>query len=50
MLIQIIFFKLISESLLSLYPLLVKKLPLSLMSQMWTRLLIYSVISLIFID
>ena len=50
MLLHIVFFKLVSESLLSLYPLLVKRLPLSIMNQLWTRLFVYSVISLVFIN
>jgi len=39
-----------SESLLSLYPLFVKKIGLSLIHQVWTRLLAYVVISAIFVD
>ena len=50
MVFHIIIFKLISESLLSLYPLFVKKLQLTIMSQIWTRLMIYSFVSLLFIN
>jgi drug/metabolite transporter (DMT)-like permease len=39
-----------SESLLSLYPLFVKKIGLSLIHQVWTRLLAYVAISSIFVD
>ena len=50
MVFHIIIFKLISESLLSLYPLFVKKLQLTIMSQIWTRLMVYSFVSLLFIN
>lgn len=39
-----------AESLLSLYPLFVKKIGLSLIHQVWTRLLAYVAISAIFVD
>ena len=39
-----------SESLLSMYPLFVKKIGLSLIHQVWTRLLAYVAISAIFVD
>lgn len=42
--------KLVSESLLSLYPIFVKKIGISMPLQMWTRLIAYVGISLIFID
>lgn len=42
--------KLLSESLLSLYPIFVKKIGISMPLQMWTRLIAYVSISLIFID
>jgi drug/metabolite transporter (DMT)-like permease len=42
--------KLLSESLLSLYPIFVKKIGISMPLQMWTRLIAYVAISLIFID
>lgn len=42
--------KLVSESLLSLYPIFVKKIGISMPLQMWTRLIAYVAISLIFID
>ena len=40
--------KLFSESLLSLYPVIVKKVKLPLTYQMWVRLAIYSIISIFF--
>lgn len=42
--------KLAAESLLSLYPIFVKKIGISLTLQMWTRLISYVAISAIFID
>lgn len=42
--------KLASESLLSLYPIFVKKIGLAMPLQMWTRLIAYVAISLIFVD
>ena len=39
-----------SESLLSMYPIFVKKIGLSLIHQVWTRLLAYVAISAIFVD
>jgi drug/metabolite transporter (DMT)-like permease len=39
-----------SESLLSLYPIFVKKIGLSLVHQVWTRLLAYVAMSAIFVD
>ena len=39
-----------SESLLSLYPIFVKKIGLSLVHQVWTRLLAYVTMSAIFVD
>jgi drug/metabolite transporter (DMT)-like permease len=42
--------KLISESLLSLYPIFIKKIPINLDIQLFTRLLGYSLISLFFIS
>jgi drug/metabolite transporter (DMT)-like permease len=42
--------KLISESLLSLYPIIVKKINLSINIQSWTRLFIYAIISFILSD
>ena len=39
-----------SESLLSLYPIFVKKIGLSLVHQIWTRLLAYVAMSAIFVD
>lgn len=45
-----IFFKLLSESLLSFYPTLVKLIDLPLNVQMWSRLFIYSLLSFFFID
>ena len=42
--------KLAAESLLSLYPIFVKKIGISLTLQMWTRLISYVAISSIFID
>ncbi len=42
--------KLISESLLSLYPVFVKKINLSIDLQLWTRLITYVMISLFFIS
>jgi drug/metabolite transporter (DMT)-like permease len=45
-----IYSKLISESLLSLYPIFVKKINLPIDIQMWTRLITYVLISLFFIN
>jgi drug/metabolite transporter (DMT)-like permease len=45
-----IYSKLISESLLSLYPVFVKKINLSIDLQLWTRLITYVLISLFFIN
>jgi hypothetical protein len=42
--------KLISESLLSLYPIIVKKINLSINIQSWSRLFIYAIISFILSD
>lgn len=42
--------KLLSESLLSLYPVFVKNIDLSIQTQMWSRFVTYTVISLFFID
>ncbi len=42
--------KLASESLLSLYPIFVKKIGLSMTLQMWTRMLAYVAISAIFVN
>ncbi len=42
--------KLISESFLSLYPVFVKKIGLSIPIQLWTRLIAYVVISLFFVN
>lgn len=42
--------KLISESLLSLYPIFVKKIGISLTLQMWTRVVAYVAIAAIFVD
>ena len=42
--------KLLSESLLSLYPIFIKKIPINLDTQLFTRLLGYSLISLFFIS
>ncbi len=42
--------KLISESFLSLYPVFVKKIGLSIPLQLWTRLLAYVIISLFFVN
>ena len=42
--------KLASESLLSLYPSIVKNIPISLELKMWSRLFVYIVMSLAFID
>jgi len=45
-----IYSKLISESLLSLYPVFVKKISISMDLQLWTRLITYVIISLFFIN
>lgn len=45
-----ILFKLISEALLSFYPIFVKKIHLSLDTQLWSRLSTYALISLFFVD
>jgi len=45
-----IYSKLVSESLLSLYPIFVKKISLPIDLQLWTRLIIYVLISLFFIN
>ena len=45
-----IYSKLVSESLLSLYPVFVKKISLPLDLQLWTRLITYVLISLFFIN
>ena len=42
--------KLISESLLSLYPVFVKNINLPIQTQMWSRFVTYTIISLFFID
>ena len=42
--------KLISESLLSLYPVFVKNIGLSMDLQLWSRCFSYAIISMIFID
>jgi len=42
--------KLLSESLLSLYPVFVKNIDLPIQTQMWSRFVTYTVISLFFID
>jgi len=42
--------KIISESLLSLYPVFVKKIKLPIIDQLWTRFFIYTIISLFFIN
>lgn len=50
MILNAIYSKLISESLLSLYPVFVKKIDLSILLQLWTRLITYVLISLFFIN
>lgn len=45
-----IYSKLVSESLLSLYPIFVKKISLSIDLQLWVRLITYVLISLFFIN
>ncbi len=45
-----IFSKIVAESLLSLYPVFVKKIGLSIPIQLWTRLLAYVLISAFFIN
>jgi drug/metabolite transporter (DMT)-like permease len=42
--------KLVSESLLSLYPIFVKKIGLTMQLQMWTRMLAYVAISALFVN
>ena len=42
--------KLASESLLSLYPSIVKNIPISLEMKMWSRFFVYIVLSILFID
>ena len=42
--------KLISEALLGLYPIFVKKIPLDLDIQMWTRLIAFVLISIFFVN
>lgn len=42
--------KLISESLLSLYPIFVKKIGISMTLQMWTRTIAYVAIAMLFVD
>jgi drug/metabolite transporter (DMT)-like permease len=50
MILNAIYSKLISESLLSLYPVFVKKIDLTILLQLWTRLIAYVLISLFFIN
>jgi drug/metabolite transporter (DMT)-like permease len=50
MLLNAIYSKIFSESLLSLYPVFVKKIDISLLMQLWTRLITYVLISLFFIN
>jgi drug/metabolite transporter (DMT)-like permease len=50
MILNAIYSKLVSESLLSFYPTFVKKIDLSILLQMWTRLITYVLISLFFIN
>ncbi len=45
-----IFSKVVAESLLSLYPVFVKKIGLNIPTQLWTRLLAYVIISAFFIN
>lgn len=45
-----IFAKLISESLLSLYPVILKKIKISIINQIWTRLISYLIISSLLIN
>ena len=45
-----IFSKVVAESLLSLYPVFVKKIGLTIPTQLWTRLLAYVIISIFFIN
>ena len=45
-----VLYKLVSEALLSFYPIFVKKINLSLNTQLWSRLSTYAIISLFFID
>ena len=45
-----IFLKLISESLLSLYPIFIKKIPTSMDNQLLSRLIGYSVIPILFMS
>ncbi len=45
-----IFSKVVAESLLSLYPIFVKKIGLNIPTQLWTRLLAYVIISAFFIN
>jgi len=45
-----IFLKLLSESLLSFYPAMVKYINFPLINQLWARLVIYTIISLFFIN
>ena len=42
--------KLISESLLSLYPIILKKIDVSIINQIWTRMFSYLIISALFIN
>ena len=48
--IESIYAKLLSESLLSLYPIFVKKINLPIDLQLWTRLITYVLIALFFIN
>jgi hypothetical protein len=50
MILNAIYSKIISESLLSFYPVFVKKIGLSIPIQLWTRLLAYVIISAFFIN
>lgn len=50
MILNAIVSKLFSESLLSLYPVFVKKIDLSILLQLWTRLITYVLISIFFIN
>ena len=42
--------KLVSESLLSLYPVILKKIKVSIVNQIWTRLISYFIVSSLLID
>jgi len=50
MILNAIVSKLFSESLLSFYPVFVKKIDLSILLQLWTRLITYVLISVFFIN